>query len=228
MLKHLARLFVSNSCYGCNHELTIQESCICLDCLSHLEETSFDSQADDNELYYRLAGRVPLASAAALYYFDKGGRLQHIIQQLKYEGAPQLGLFMGKYYGEKLKQSVMIQEVDTIIPVPLHPSRLRTRGYNQAERFASGLSDVLHIPVRTDLIQRVRRTGYQAKQVGAARWDNVKGAFRIQANLPKHILLVDDVITTGATIGTCLETLFSGEQTPESVHILCIGMTRQQ
>ncbi|MEM7369054.1 MAG: ComF family protein [Bacteroidota bacterium] len=227
MWKHLARLFVSNTCYGCDNELTIQERCICLDCLSQIEETQFHSTPDTNELYYRLAGRVPLAGASALFYFDKGGRLQKIIQQLKYDSAPQIGTFLGAHYGKILQDTPFIKQSDVILPVPLHFIRHQSRGYNQAERFAKGMAQISGIPVKTNLLQRVRRTKYQAKQLGTARWENVKGAFKVKGSLPERILLLDDVITTGATIGSCLESLYESSTPPKEVRIMCIGMTRQ-
>lgn len=227
MWKHLARLFVSNSCYGCDNELTIQERCICVDCLSRIEQTQFHLKPEENELYFRLAGRVPLAGAAALFYFDKDGLLQKLIQQLKYESAPQIGTFLGAYYGNLLRGASFVQEADAILPIPLHFIRHQSRGYNQAERFAKGLSQVTGIPTQTQWLQRTRRTKYQAKQVGTARWDNVKGAFSVKGHLPERILLLDDVITTGATVGSCLESLYESPHPPKEVRILCIGMTRQ-
>ncbi|MEM7655429.1 MAG: ComF family protein [Bacteroidota bacterium] len=227
MWKHFARLFVANDCLGCERMLTSQEQFLCLQCLSQMEETHFHESWQENELYYRLAGRVPLSGAASLFYFDKGGRLQRVIQQLKYQSMPQVGTYLGKYYGNRLQGSGSLPSVDAIVPVPLHARRLRQRGYNQAEQIARGLGKVLEIPVQAQLLKRKRHTAKQAQKAGTQRWENVAGAFQAAKQIPRSVLLVDDVITMGATMGACLEALFAAEQPPKEVYVLSVGMTRK-
>ena len=158
MIKHFANLLVANACYGCDRHLTIQESFICFNCLSQMEETGFHEKPQENELFYRLAGKVPIKGAAGLFYFTKGGRLQMIMQYLKYKGAPTLGTFLGEYYGQVLKENGDYESYEAILPVPLHRTRLISRGYNQAEKIAIGMSKSLGIPVLKKRLQRRKRT----------------------------------------------------------------------
>lgn len=224
---HFAQLFVANSCYGCESPLTIQERYVCLNCLSQMQETQNHLRISDNELFYRLAGRVPLDGAVSLYYFAKSGRLQKILQHLKYKGAPRLGVFMGEYYGHILKGQNWLDEVKAVVPVPLHTSRLIQRGYNQSEQIARGLSNVLSIPLETQLLRRVRKTLTQTKKSGGSRWENVSGAFEVRKTPPEGILLVDDVITTGATLEACIRALAQTDLPPSKIYIASIGMAQK-
>ncbi|MEZ4826895.1 MAG: ComF family protein [Bacteroidia bacterium] len=227
MLRHFAQLFVANSCYGCDSPLTIQEKHVCFSCLSRMEQTNLHLSPSENELYFRLAGRIPLAGAMSLFYFSKAGRLQKILQHLKYKGAPHLGVFLGEYYGHILKNMPWVGETDAIIPVPLHLSRRISRGYNQSERIACGLGKVLKIPVRNDIVRRSRKTLTQTKKGGGNRWDNVSGAFSVVKTPPKSILLIDDVITTGATLEACIRALSAVETPAEKIYVASIGMARK-
>jgi ComF family protein len=227
MWKNLARLFVANDCLACGQMLTTQERHVCLQCLSQMEETYFHDKPADNELYFRLAGKVPLSGAASLFYFDKGGRLQRVIKQLKYQSIPQVGNYLGEYYANRIKASGMLAGAEAIVPVPLHPRKQRKRGYNQAERIARGLGRGLNLPVRTDVLKRVRYTESQARKDGQDRWKNVEEAFRVVKPLPKGIILVDDIITLGATMGACLKALHQAEQTAEHIYALSLGLTRK-
>jgi len=226
MIRYLKSLLVRQDCYACERPLTQQESYICFDCLGQMEPTHFDLHPTENELFYRLAGRVPLAGAASLYYFDKAGRLQTLMQALKYEDAPQIGLQLGKILGQQLRNSRFAGEVDSLIPVPLHSSKQRKRGYNQAEYIARGISDQLGIPVRNDLLFRIQKTASQARKAGRARWENVAHAFEAFPNQPKSVLIIDDVITTGATLEACMRALLSTPHPPE-IRVASIGMTRK-
>ncbi|MEZ4772821.1 MAG: ComF family protein [Bacteroidia bacterium] len=227
MITHLAQLFVANSCYGCESPLTIQERYICLNCLSQMQETQYHRKISENELYYRLAGRIPLDGAMSLYFFSKSGRLQKILQHLKYKGAPRLGVFLGQYYGFMLRGEAWLNEVQAIVPVPLHPTRLIQRGYNQAAQIAQGLSLALELPLETQLLRRTRKTLTQTKKSGGNRWENVSGAFELKKTPPKGILLVDDVITTGATLEACIRALTQSDSPPSKIYIASIGMAQK-
>lgn len=226
MLKDLARLLVSDSCYGCGELLSGDERYICLGCLSRIEQTGFHLHPADNELYLRLAGRVPLAGAAALFYFDKGGQLQQIIQALKYGDAPQVGVYLGELYGGLLRGSAFAAGLEALVPVPLHRSRLIQRGYNQSEQIAIGIGRALGVPVRTDLVRRARRTLTQTRKSNAARWDNVREAFAAAPAWPASVLLIDDIITTGATLEACIRAICAAAQPPAGIRIASIGMAR--
>ncbi|MCB0839660.1 MAG: ComF family protein [Bacteroidetes bacterium] len=227
MIQHLTNLLVDNTCYGCNGHLTIQEKHICLGCLSQMEETHFHQNFTENELFYRLAGRVPLAGAAGLFFFSKGGRLQSIIRHLKYKGAPALGIFLGRYYGQILRETGLGEKTDAIIPVPLHRQRFIQRGYNQAEKIALGLGKELDLPIITSQLKRRRQTLTQTRKGSLSRWGNVDGAFRTKGQFPPRILLVDDIITTGSTLEACIRALMEAELPPREIYILSIGVAKR-
>ena len=226
MWKDFVGLFISQSCYGCENELISQEKYICLKCLSQIPETDFHQDFNQNELFYRFAGKVPLRGAASLFYFDKQGRLQKILKKLKYEQAPQLGVFLGEYYGELLRKKAFVDGLEQIIPIPLHKSKHIRRGYNQSEMIAKGLSKRLNIPVNTKLIRRVRKTSVQARKSGGERWENVADAFGVFDEVPENILLVDDVITTGATMEACMRACLNVRQSIK-INLVSIAMTRK-
>jgi ComF family protein len=226
MLEHLKRLLVSRSCYGCERELTSQEGLVCLHCLGQMEATGFHQQPAENEVFYRLGGKVPLAGAASLFYFDKGGTLQRLMEQLKYHNAPRLGEFLGEYYGQHLQGSALVSDLEALVPVPLHRRKQLQRGYNQAEHVARGMGRVLDLPVWPRSLQRRRYTSSQTKKSGQARFDNVAGAFVPHLTQPVGLLLIDDVITTGATLEACIRALYAGQPRPKQVSIASIGLAR--
>lgn len=227
MIKELNRILFDPSCYACDRLLNVQEKHICFYCLSQIQETGFHLQPRDNELYYRFAGKFPLAGATSLYFYDKAGRFQKIMQALKYQESPRLGTFLGEYLGEMLKESDFLAGTDVILPVPLHWTKLAKRGYNQAELIARGLSKVTGIQTSRKVLYRRRKTQTQARKSGAARWKNVAGAFGVRGKLPGEILLVDDVVTTGSTLEACARALL--EVAPEvQIRIACLGMARRR
>jgi len=229
MFNSLSTLFIANNCYSCNQVLTSQEEAVCLKCIDQIEQTYFHLTPQANELYYRLAGQVPIDGAGSLFYFDKKGIVQGLIQQLKYDDAPQLGVALGSLYAKKLRGSPLIQSVDTLVPVPLHWKKKIKRGYNQAYYIAKGMSEVLHLPVETRIVTRVFATRTQTKLSGEARWQNVQTAFYSKSpiTLPKGVLLVDDIITTGATLEACIRSLLNVLPTSTPINVASIGMARK-
>lgn len=227
MWKALGSLLVSQTCYGCDQELTSQETYLCLDCRGQIEETHFHQYPQANELYYRMAGRLPLAGATALFFYDKAGRLQRIIKALKYQQQPRLGQYLGQLLGEALQGSPFLQDIDAIVPVPLHRRKRLRRGFNQSARIAEGLAATTGLPVAPHLVRRRRFTRAQARQAGTARWQNVAGAFAPTGPCPPHVLLLDDMITTGNTLIACAQGLLSGPQPPQRISVASIGMARQ-
>ncbi|MEM9933349.1 MAG: ComF family protein [Bacteroidota bacterium] len=226
MWKDFLSLFVSTSCYGCERELTTQENCICLNCYSQIERTYFEATPLENELYMRVAGRVPLEGATSLFYYDKKGRLQRLIQELKYKDAPQLGIAMGEYMAAQLKTSPILRGLEGIVPVPLHWRRKIQRGYNQAERIAKGMGDQLGIPVIEHKLVRVGGTATQTTKQKGERFSNVANRFKLKEDLPQRILLVDDIITTGSTIEACARSILAHQPSAE-IRIASIGMARK-
>ncbi|MEM9984692.1 MAG: ComF family protein [Bacteroidota bacterium] len=226
MFKALRSLLVLEACYGCDRELTSQEKYLCLSCHAQLQETAYHHRPRENELYRRLAGRVPIDGAAAFCHFDKGGRMQRLIKAFKYQQATGVAIYLGEYYGRMLAEGDFLAGIKALVPVPLHPTKQRQRGYNQAEKIAQGLSQSTGLPVNTQLLFRKRKTATQARKAGSARWENVAGAFEIQNQVPEGILLVDDVVTTGATLEACARAILDQAQTPPLVKVACLGVAR--
>jgi ComF family protein len=228
MLRNLLDLIFPRTCPGCEQVLVRSEGAVCTECLLAVQETNFHHSEQENELYYRLAGKTPLQGAFAMYYFDKRGRFQKVIKALKYKNMPQVGRFLGEMYGEMLQENGVLSDVDAIIPVPLHRTRLRERGYNQSEQIARGLSKATGIPVDNKSMARREKTATQTRKSQAERWENVKDVFAIRSPLRGHLLLVDDVITTGATLESCIRTLYDQAEPPESVRVAALGMARHE
>ena len=226
LLKDFLNLLVHQGCYGCGRQLASQESIVCFNCLGHIQQTDFHLSPKENELFYRLAGRVELGGATGLFYFDKKGKLQRLINAFKYQNAPDVAVHLGRLLGYCLKDSHMACEFDAIIPVPLHPAKARKRGYNQAERIAFGLAEVLEKQLETSCLFRSRNTRTQTRKSRDARWQNVNGAFELRNPPPSRILLVDDVITTGATLEACIQVLQAAEYAPKYVAVSCVGVAR--
>jgi len=157
-----------------------------------------------------LWGRAPVEGAAAFLHFNKGSRVQHMVHRFKYKGRHQIGTFLGRVYGYELLKQPPYNTVDMIIPVPLFRKKQLKRGYNQSEVFSGGLSIALGVPVETNVLFRMKESESQTKKTQAERWENVKEIFAVihpERIEGKHILLVDDVLTTGATIEACAATL---------------------
>ncbi len=226
VIRDLLHLLFPQNCPGCDNALGRGEHAVCMHCLLELEETNFHKLPADNELYYRLAGRVPLAGASAYYYFDKRGRFKKIIQALKYGNRPQVGKALGAMYGERLAGEAHLQRVDAIVPVPLHRSRFAERGYNQSEMIALGLGKSLGIKVDARSFVRNAKTDTQTKKSQTERWENVQSVFGLRQPLGGHLILVDDVITTGATLEACIRSLYAQPEPPLSIQILALGMAR--
>lgn len=198
-------LFFPRLCAACNTALLRHEEILCTLCLHQLPKTNFHTQ-ENNTLSQIFWGRVPIEHAAAWCFFHKGSKIQHLIHLMKYNEKQEIGQYLGTIYGRELMLSPFFHDVDVIIPVPLHPKRKRKRGYNQSEWIAKGLSETMKIPVDSKTLIRTTASESQTKKSRFRRWENVKEIFSV-TNFTllqnKHILLVDDVLTTGATIESC-------------------------
>lgn len=224
--KDVFHLVYPRECPGCDRLLSDKELAICFRCLTDIEKTGFEKSPKDNDLYLRFAGKVPLEGAAALYYFDKLGKMRKVISALKYQNMPQVGRILGEVHGRYLKESGFAEGLEVIVPVPLHWSRLRSRGYNQATEYAVGLSKEMGIPVDEKILKRRGRTSTQTRKSRNERWENVKSVFKVANPTAKGMLLVDDVITTGATLEACIRVLQSGPIKPKVLKLGAIGVTR--
>lgn len=220
----LLGLFYPKLCYACGCRLSLKSEPICLDCAYRLPKTNFHFHKE-NPFTERLWGRVDVQAAAACFHFVKSGRVQRLLHQLKYGGQWQVGLYLGQNYGEALKSSQLFQRIDKIVPVPLHPRRQHQRGYNQSAAFARGLSESMNVPWEEALERRVH-TNTQTRKSRMGRFGNVEGAFRLRPGSPidgQHILLVDDVVTTGATLEACAHTLLQAAGSRLSMATIAIA-----
>ena len=205
----IVSLFYPRTCMACGNTLFRHEDVLCTYCLFHLPKTNFHRDAD-NPVSRIFWGRVNLASASAYYHFGKGGKVQHLIHQLKYKGHKEIGVYIGRLYGAELREQPEYGHIDRIIPVPLHRSKFRSRGYNQSEQFAMGLCSSLQAVLDVQSLRRTFASETQTKKSRFNRWENVKEIFTLYGEEDlrgQHVLLVDDVITTGATIESCASKL---------------------
>ncbi|NRB53029.1 MAG: ComF family protein [Saprospiraceae bacterium] len=212
-LEHCFSLFYPNLCLVCESKKPTRGEIICFSCQHKLPKTDFHLDPE-NALIERFWGRLPLHAATSLFYFIKGGRAQQLIHQLKYNHKPAVGMRFGQTYGSILKDSPLFQSVDCIIPVPLHPRKQHQRGYNQSETFARGLSMSMGKPHYPHALERLTFTQTQTRKNRIERMNNVMEAFRLRSGKAlegKHVLLVDDVVTTGATLEACGMQLLSVE-----------------
>ena len=198
-------LFFPELCSACGQNLFKNEMVLCTDCIFNLPRTDFHKDKE-NKVAKQLWGRFPFEQATSFLHFQKGGLVQKAMHQLKYNHSPQTGVKLGELYAHQLKRSDHWVKPDLIIPVPLHPKKLKQRGYNQSEVIADGMGAVLNIEVSSNTLVRSVNTTTQTKKTRFARYQNLADVFRI--NYPetiesKHILLVDDVMTTGATLEAC-------------------------
>ena len=204
-------LLFPDPCNACGAQLVQGEQQICTRCLYDLPFTDFHLY-QENAVAKLFWGRVHCHTAMAMLYFRKGSRVQELVHQLKYRSRTALGLRMGAILAERLAASPLYEHADLIIPVPLHARKERQRGYNQSRLIAEGMSAVLQVPVNTALLIRLKDTGTQTKKNRYSRFENMKAVFDapLQEELRgKNIILVDDVITTGATLESCGQVLLN-------------------
>ena len=225
MIKNLLNLFFPKVCSACDNQLEANELYVCTFCRHELPLTNFESTTD-NEVTKRLYGRVQLEHAYALFSFSKKGLVQHLIHNLKYKGQEEVGTFLGQWLGEELKEHRGFNNVDVIIPVPLHSKRMRQRGFNQVHKFGKALADALNCEFNTEILQKTKATTTQVFKDRLKRLINDETVFIVTDHYAlkgKHILLVDDIITTGATIETCATALSKIEGITISVATMAIA-----
>jgi len=203
--KDLLNLFFPRLCPACGAAGLPDSLEFCLQCQVHLPYTNYHL-LDENPFTVRFWGRLPIVHGAAMMTFTKGGRVQRLLHAIKYKNRKDLALYLGRSYGQSLLQATVYQKTDLILPVPLHPRRLRERGYNQSAFFAQGLSVAMGVPWSEKYLLRDAYTLTQTQKSRIERFSNVDGAFSLQHTghlAGKQILLVDDVLTTGATLEAC-------------------------
>ena len=225
MIGHLLNLFFPKSCAACTSFLLTQEIVICTSCRHKLPLTNHHLM-EENELIKKFYGRIPLEFGASLFYFHKKGMVQELIHKLKYKGQEDIGEMIGNWYAEELKTIEIIQSADYIIPVPLHKKRLRLRGYNQVTKFGEALSENLKIPFNDSILVRKVHSKTQSKKNFTGRIDINETTFDVQFDESldgKHFILIDDVITSGATLESCSRAVL---KIPNAkISIVCMAMS---
>lgn len=215
MLQPLINDFLSliypNQCPACQNLLFGHESWLCNACLLSLPQLSAHSQRQQ-QLANSFKGRIPLEAVSAYYLFEKNSRVQAVLHSIKYRHHAPLAVFLGEKYAAQLEQEGFFKGIDFIIPVPLHQKRLKQRGFNQSERLAKGISNYTGIAIENNSLIRSQESKTQTRQQQYARWENVASIFELTPNAlarleGKHVLVIDDVITTGATLEAAYEPL---------------------
>ena len=202
-------LFYPRTCAVCGSDLVKGEEVICINCLYEIPLTQFWEQ-EDNPVAKIFWGRVSIERACAYFFFAKGSKYRPLLHRLKYKGHREIGVELGKQFGNILSRSEFYANIDFVVPVPLHAKKLRVRGYNQAEAIAEGIATALGKPVSTTHLVRTEHTETQTRKSRIERIKNVSQAFAVrnaEEITNKHLLLVDDVVTTGATLEVCASKL---------------------
>lgn len=226
LLNDFFNLIFPDCCYGCQGVLLEGEHKICTHCRANLPFTNFHKHnPQDNPVTQKFFGKIPIHYGLAFLQFSKSGKVQKILHQIKYQNQPELALMLGKWYGYELSEH-QIKDFDYILPVPLHPSKLKIRGYNQSDFFAEGLSQQLFIDWSNKLLLRNTATSTQTKKSRLERWKNVENVFEL--NKPeeiegKSVLLVDDVVTTGSTLEACAKVLLAAQAKSISVAAIALA-----
>ena len=205
ILRDFIALFYPNLCAGCERKLYRNEKQLCLNCLTQLPRTNYH-RTKDNVIEKRFYGKVEIRYASTFLYFEKEIITQKLLHEIKYRGRKELGEQLGALFGSQLINGYF-NEIDVIVPVPLHPNKFRIRGYNQSEWIAKGMAKAMKKPLINNVLKRVIENPTQTKKGVYERWENTNGIFESE-NITlienKHLLLVDDVLTTGSTLEACI------------------------
>lgn len=225
VLNSFFHLLFPKLCVACSDDLIKGELFVCLKCLNEIPKTNYHL-IKSNPVEKRFWGKVPIESATAYFFFQKGSKFQHLLHELKYKGNKEIGVVLGKYAAIEILQSPYLSNIDILIPVPLHYKRELKRGYNQSEWICKGMAEVLQIPLSTQNLVRSLENETQTKKSVFERFENTKGIFEVKNPREfegKHILLVDDVLTTGSTIESCMQSLHKNNQVKISVFTLAVA-----
>jgi ComF family protein len=219
-------LFYPHTCTGCGSDLLPGHELLCAHCIVQLPHTGYAAMPD-NAVEKMFTGRLPIQAASAQLYFTKDGLVQHLVHQLKYKGNVDMGLYLGRIMGQALLETDRFSGIDYLVPLPMYAAKERQRGYNQATILCRGMAEVMHLPINTQHVIRQRSTQTQTRKQRTGRWQNVEGSFAVTdpaALAGKHILLVDDVVTTGATLDACGHTILQVSGTTLSIASLACAV----
>ena len=222
----ITQLIYPNICAACGEELLGNEHLICVTCTQALPKTNFHLQ-HDNPVWQKFYGRVQIENATSLYYFNKNTLLQELLHALKYNGKQKIGVELGRRFAKEIVNCAWLKNVDYLIPVPISAKKIKQRGFNQSECIVEGLHQILNIPTDNTSIIRSKHTRSQTTMHINERIQNVKNAFAMQTkNLleNKHVILVDDVLTTGATLESCAQEILALTNTKVSILTLAYAI----
>ena len=225
LLVNLASLLYPKLCVICGESLIENENFFCFNCFLRLPKTYYHL-IPENQAIERLAGKVSLVKASAFLYYNKGGIAQKLITEIKYRGNMELGEWIGAYIAKDMSSSDFFQEIDYLVSVPLHKSKEKKRGFNQAEKIAEGISKVTKIPLETSNVFRDKANTSQTRKGIFDRWKNSKNLFDMknpELFEGKHILLIDDVLTTGSTLEALAQSLMKSDGV--KISILTVAIT---
>lgn len=226
MFKSIINLFFPKSCSGCDSILLANEKVICTICRHNIPLTNHHL-LKENEAYKKFYGRIPVEHASAFLYFHKKGIVQKLIHNLKYKGHENIGIILGDWYAEDLKEIILTIEADEIIPVPLHPKKYKERGYNQVTTFGQSLSENLNLDYNETILFRKVYSKTQSKKNLLGRMEGIETIFDVhytEKDHNKHFILIDDVITTGATLEACSHALL--KIPGAKISIICMAMAQ--
>ncbi|MEO7266122.1 MAG: phosphoribosyltransferase family protein [Ferruginibacter sp.] len=222
ILSDAIHLFYPSVCVGCGSDSIIKNQLLCLSCINKLPRTGF-AKLPGNALEKIFLGRLPLSAAHSEFYFAKGKLVQHLIHQLKYKSNADVGIYLGEMMGNTLLHSERFSNLDYLIPLPLFPDKEFKRGYNQAEIICTGMSRIMNVPVLKNIVCRQHATETQTRKHRTERWENVAESFIVKDPdklSGKKLLLVDDVVTTGATLEACGQVILQANASSLSIATL--------
>jgi len=224
LLNDFYHLFFPNVCVVCGNSLVQGEEKICYDCLGDMPLTH-TMYHDKNEVERRFYGKVEIERACSLFRFQKGGSVQRALHALKYKNQPEVGYVLGQYLGNELIKSNNYRDVQCITPVPLHWRKEKIRGYNQSYHIALGLSERIGLPIYDNII-KIKENETQTKKGVFERWQNTLSVYQVKDVTlfqNNHILIVDDVLTTGSTLEACAHSILQVEGTKVSIATLALA-----
>lgn len=225
--QRLLDMICPKSCAACNRRLGLNEEILCGTCNLHLPRTGHAAHPTDNEMAKNFWGRIPIEKAAALFHYQPQSETARIIYNIKYYGHEEFAERMGEMTAREFSETAFFETIDAIIPVPLTKSRKRERGYNQSERIAKGISHVTGIPLLDCIVVRKKFDGSQTHKHRWQRNDNVENVFQLRPNPQisgKHLLVVDDIVTSGATVCACANELLKINGV--KISVLALGFTK--